>query len=372
MNMNESLSSQQQNRETSNTFSKILLYTTVFYISDSMIQDLLVSFVGIYKYFSPKSCMCTKKIFQKVTRKYNNKLIIKKKKNQETSVHLPRRYQQQLQLTRASSISRRLLWNKEKFRALASRIWQRNFQSSTMKARARIHRQPSRLQEQRIPLRFCARRMICCKKEMMTMMTATRKLFPGTHKEMGLQYGHRPSSRSSCCLNTSSTTISLASFASLIPMSALALNTTYIYLYINILIYINFGLAWLCFLSTILICNLQQGFKKTSPKQWEFRHDKFRRGCRHLLVEIVRKKSDPSVFPAYLKAASNEGSIASAAGKEHNNHLLLMEENESLKRERLQLQMQIAEFKALEIRLLDSLSQYMGNFNHQNKVRRLC
>ncbi|KAL9452522.1 hypothetical protein AB3S75_008335 [Citrus x aurantiifolia] len=115
------------------------------------------------------------------------------------------------------------------------------------------------------------------------------------------------------------------------------------------------------------------GFKKTSPKQWEFRHDKFRRGCRHLLVEIVRKKSDPSVFPAYLKAASNEGSIASAAGKEvHNNHLLLMEENESLKRERLQLQMQIAEFKALEIKLLDSLSQYMGNFNHQNKVRRLC
>ncbi|KAK9227376.1 hypothetical protein WN943_012427 [Citrus x changshan-huyou] len=114
------------------------------------------------------------------------------------------------------------------------------------------------------------------------------------------------------------------------------------------------------------------GFKKTSPKQWEFRHDKFRRGCRHLLVEIVRKKSDPSVFPAYLKAASNEGSIASAAGKQHNNHLLLMEENESLKRERLQLQMQIAEFKALEIKLLDSLSQYMGNFNHQNKVRRLC
>lgn len=311
------------------------------------------------------ACALSKK-FQKVTRKYNNKLIVKKK-NQETSVHLPRRYQQQLQLTRASIISRRLLWNKEKFRALASCIWQRNFQSSTMKARARIRRQASRLQEQRIPLRFCARRMICYKKE---MMTATRKLFPGTHKEMGLQYGHRPSSRSSCCLNTSSTTISLASFASLIPMSALALNTTYIYLYIISLF--TSILAWLCFLSTILICNLQQGFKKTSPKQWEFRHDKFRRGCRHLLVEIVRKKSDPSVFPAYLKAASNEGSIASAAGKEHNNHLLLMEENESLKRERLQLQMQIAEFKALEIKLLDSLSQYMGNFNHQNKVRRLC
>lgn len=31
----------------------------------------------------------------------------------------------------------------------------------------------------------------------------------------------------------------------------------YIHIFIyNILIYINFGLAWLCFLSTILICNL--------------------------------------------------------------------------------------------------------------------
>lgn len=78
------------------------------------------------------------------------------------------------------------------------------------------------------------------------------------------------------------------------------------------------------------------------------------------------------MFPSYLKAASDEGSTATAAMKEYNNHSLLVEENENLKREKLQLQMQIAEFKALEIKLLDSLSQYMGNFHHQNKVRRLC
>ncbi|KAL5772442.1 hypothetical protein ACOSQ2_012366 [Xanthoceras sorbifolium] len=114
------------------------------------------------------------------------------------------------------------------------------------------------------------------------------------------------------------------------------------------------------------------GFKKTSPKNWEFKHEKFRKGCRHMLVEISRRRSDPSVFPAYLKAAS-EGSSCYPRIKMDNqedNCLLLMEENRNLRREKVQLEMQIAKFKALEIKLLDCLSHYMGS--HQNKVRRLC
>ncbi|XP_031258981.1 heat stress transcription factor B-2a-like [Pistacia vera] len=107
------------------------------------------------------------------------------------------------------------------------------------------------------------------------------------------------------------------------------------------------------------------GFKKTSPKQWEFRHEKFQKGCRHMLVEISRKKSDPSVFPAYLKASSEGNNINAQVAMEKDNRLLLVEENENLRKEKLQLEMQIAQFKALEIKLLDCLAQ-------ENKVRRLC
>ncbi|KAF5742272.1 heat stress transcription factor B-2a-like [Tripterygium wilfordii] len=109
------------------------------------------------------------------------------------------------------------------------------------------------------------------------------------------------------------------------------------------------------------------GFKKTSSKQWEFRHEKFQKGCRHLLGEISRKKAEPSAFPAYLKAAEEKMN----AVEEENNigHDLLMEENKKLRREQLELQMQIAEFKAIEVKLLECVAQYMGN-NH-NKVRRL-
>ncbi|TKY59272.1 Heat shock factor protein HSF24 [Spatholobus suberectus] len=109
------------------------------------------------------------------------------------------------------------------------------------------------------------------------------------------------------------------------------------------------------------------GFKKISSKRWEFKHEKFQRGCRHLLVGITRKKCEPSVFPAYLKSSSEENAMTST---EENNHQLLMEENKNLKKERLELQMQIDECKELEMKLLACLSQFMGN--HQNKVRRLC
>ncbi|KAK3187998.1 hypothetical protein Dsin_027559 [Dipteronia sinensis] len=112
------------------------------------------------------------------------------------------------------------------------------------------------------------------------------------------------------------------------------------------------------------------GFKKTSPKKWEFKHEKFRKGCRQMLVEITRKRSDSSVFPAFLKAANSDQGKCNYARieiddkEEEENCLSLMEENKNLREEKLQLEMQIDQFKALEIKLLDCLSQY--------KVRRLC
>ncbi|XP_022721064.1 heat stress transcription factor B-2a-like isoform X2 [Durio zibethinus] len=110
------------------------------------------------------------------------------------------------------------------------------------------------------------------------------------------------------------------------------------------------------------------GFKKTSSKRWEFENEKFRRGCKHMLVEITRKKTEASAFPAFLKA-SHEDQINTSV-EENSNRQTLMEENENLRREKVELQTQIAQFKALEIKLLDCLAQHMGNTNH--KERRLC
>ncbi|KAL3576981.1 hypothetical protein D5086_022264 [Populus alba] len=110
------------------------------------------------------------------------------------------------------------------------------------------------------------------------------------------------------------------------------------------------------------------GFKKTSSKKWEFKHEKFQRGRRHMLVEIIRKKCEPSMFPTYLKASSNQENAT--IDMEETNCSMLMAENKNLRREKLELQIQIAQFKALETKLLDCLAQYMGN--HQNKTRRLC
>ncbi|GFP98293.1 heat stress transcription factor a-2c [Phtheirospermum japonicum] len=111
------------------------------------------------------------------------------------------------------------------------------------------------------------------------------------------------------------------------------------------------------------------GFKKTASKRWEFQHEKFRRGCRHLLVGISRKKCEPNVFPSFLRASSaNREDINSSNNNNNNNNsnnnnlTLLMEENNKLRREKMELEMQIAHFKTLEMRLLECLSQY--NTNH--------
>ncbi|CAN6689820.1 unnamed protein product [Malus baccata var. baccata] len=110
------------------------------------------------------------------------------------------------------------------------------------------------------------------------------------------------------------------------------------------------------------------GFKKTSRKEWQFKHEKFQKGCREMLVEITRKKCEPSAFPVYLKASEESGSTSTAVvAAEENNCLLLMEENKNLRKQKLELQVQIAQFKTLEGKLLDCVAQCMDD--HQNKVR---
>ncbi|KAB2012337.1 hypothetical protein ES319_D09G082700v1 [Gossypium barbadense] len=97
------------------------------------------------------------------------------------------------------------------------------------------------------------------------------------------------------------------------------------------------------------------GFKKTSSKRWEFKHEKFKRGYKHMLVEITRKKSEATT--AFLK--SNCGDEDNMMMK-NGNQQTLMEENENLRKEKVELETQIAQFKALEIKLLDCIAQHMG------------
>ncbi|KAL3519748.1 hypothetical protein ACH5RR_017897 [Cinchona calisaya] len=114
------------------------------------------------------------------------------------------------------------------------------------------------------------------------------------------------------------------------------------------------------------------GFKKTASKRWEFQHEKFQKGHRHLLMEIHRKKCEPSAFPQYLKASQDNSTSHTVENVTNNNTscVLLMEENKNLKKERMELQMQITHFKTLELKLLDCLSNYLDD--HHNKVRRSC
>lgn len=89
-----------------------------------------------------------------------------------------------------------------------------------------------------------------------------------------------------------------------------------------------------------------QGFKKYGIDRWEFRHDKFQRGRRHLLPDITRRKRKPSVFPSFIKANP-------AAAEERE----LLHENRILLKEKAELQSQIAHFKAVEMELRKCLSQ---------------
>ncbi|KAL6991057.1 hypothetical protein U1Q18_009179 [Sarracenia purpurea var. burkii] len=127
------------------------------------------------------------------------------------------------------------------------------------------------------------------------------------------------------------------------------------------------------------------GFKKIASKRWEFQHEKFQKGCRHLLVEIARKKCEPSAFPTHLKASEEhaaeqhhceEAAEQQQRGREQaaeqRHRSLLVEENRSLRKERGELEMQIAHFKSLENKLLECLSQYSTGNHQSTKVGRRC
>ncbi|CAI0468650.1 unnamed protein product [Linum tenue] len=111
------------------------------------------------------------------------------------------------------------------------------------------------------------------------------------------------------------------------------------------------------------------GFKKTSSKRWEFKHEKFQRGNREMLVEITRKRCEPSVYPSYLKAATN----SNQEDRQSLNHEQLVEENSNLRKEKLELQTQLAQFKDLKVKLLDFVGHHMRNSNDQHvKNGRIC
>ena len=89
-----------------------------------------------------------------------------------------------------------------------------------------------------------------------------------------------------------------------------------------------------------------------------------------MLAEITRKKCEPSIFPPFLKASKdNRGDSAD----KKSDCLSLMEENENLRRQNLDLQMQISQLKALEMKLMDCLnvSIHGHHYHPHNKIRRL-
>uniref|UniRef100_A0A0V0GQ88 Putative ovule protein n=1 Tax=Solanum chacoense TaxID=4108 RepID=A0A0V0GQ88_SOLCH len=77
------------------------------------------------------------------------------------------------------------------------------------------------------------------------------------------------------------------------------------------------------------------GFKKVASKRWEFHHEKFQKGCRHLLAEITRKKCEPSVFPTYLNPSKKSTLLLARNNQENTTRQLLIEENQNLKKEKI-------------------------------------
>ena len=90
-----------------------------------------------------------------------------------------------------------------------------------------------------------------------------------------------------------------------------------------------------------------------------------------MLLEINRKKCEPSAFPVYLKASEESTSGAalnrslSNASEQDSQSLQLMEENKNLRKQKMELEMQLSQFKSLETKLLDCVGQFMHD--HHNR-----
>ncbi|CAN6461821.1 unnamed protein product [Victoria cruziana] len=101
------------------------------------------------------------------------------------------------------------------------------------------------------------------------------------------------------------------------------------------------------------------GFRKIASDRWEFGHEKFQRGRRHLLLEIDRRKCVPSIFPPFLKASADRSPSTPPAASDEE-VLVIMEENRSLKKENSELRSEIAYFKDLEQKLVACLFEFVG------------
>ncbi|KAG0457557.1 hypothetical protein HPP92_022405 [Vanilla planifolia] len=97
------------------------------------------------------------------------------------------------------------------------------------------------------------------------------------------------------------------------------------------------------------------GFRKCAPDRWEFKHEKFQRGRRHQVAEIMKRKRRQSDLPSFLQAGEKCTSDAE--------RMELMQENRNLQKERAELLFQIRHYSAMKEELHKRFSQtilYLG------------